>query len=239
MNQPRRLRDDPSAAPWLAERVRDASGPPSMPAAARARVGAALARELEPGARTLPWAWARTPWPLAAALALSSVAWMLSYVAPLASGEDGDRARLRPEPPAPTQVNAAAAQAPGALASDPRALGSTDGDEPIEQVEPIVEAGAAAKPERAATRAKRVPAAEIHARAQPRRARTGAQRAAPSAPWLAEARAALASDPERTLALIRTHRDPHAPVSPEVVELTILALEARRAGQSERATAQP
>jgi hypothetical protein len=48
----------------------------------------------------------------------------------------------------------------------------------------------------------------------------------------------LATDPGRTLALIRSHHDASTAVSPEVVELTIRALEAQRAQTAERAASE-
>jgi hypothetical protein len=57
--------------------------------------------------------------------------------------------------------------------------------------------------------------------------------------WLAEARAALPEHPERALALIRANRDPRVPVSPDVVELTIRALDAEKAQRGVRAQLKP
>jgi RNA polymerase sigma-70 factor (ECF subfamily) len=57
--------------------------------------------------------------------------------------------------------------------------------------------------------------------------------------WLIEARAVLATHPERTLALIRANRDPHVAVTPELLELTVLALEAQRVQSAARAVHEP
>lgn len=206
MSSPRRLLDDPSAAPWLAERVRDLPLPRALTPAARARVEAGLGARLQVRARVRSLSW-----PLAAA-ALAAVALLATDVphAREAIGGDGGRPDVRPQPepsPAPTAV--------------PPAL---NGEETVAR----------------AAGGEVVPAAErVEPRAPVERKARLAQRARRAPVWLAQARAALARDPERTLALIHAHREPGRPVSPEVVELTILALEALRSSHAEQAATQP
>ncbi|HMI93183.1 MAG TPA: hypothetical protein VK509_17555 [Polyangiales bacterium] len=242
MTLPRRLRDDPSAAPWLAEHVRDAPQTLSMPAEARKRVSDALACELTRDPR---WSLSLLSWPLlswtAGVLASAAVAVLvLRQAEPFqVYGEDSGRTQLRHEPAA-FGTGSPPSAAPGALAStDAEQVEHAEQIEQVEQVQQVVEPSASATPARAATRSNSVPAAKMRARSSAVGPRAAARPLTRTPPWLAEARAALATDPGRTLALIQTHRDPRAPVSPEVVELTILALDAQRSAQSERARARP
>jgi hypothetical protein len=213
MNAPRRLADDPSAAPWLAERLRAASGPQPLPAVTRARVGEALSAALE-RRRGLGF----KPGVLAGAVALGSVG---AVVALLAFGQGGASTststststsvgprvwtEIRREPIEPQQLSGAALPATPSSSAADDSVGTAASD-------------SAARSEIGETRsAPRVRGAK---------ARAGHRAATPG--WLIEARAALATDPERTLALIRANRDPQAPIAPEVVELTLRALDAQR-----------
>ena len=83
------------------------------------------------------------------------------------------------------------------------------------------------------------PAAKVSLHAATRKPLERARHRAPVPAWLIEARAAVASDPERTLALIRANRDPGAPLSPELVELTLRALDAQQRIQDRSAASGP
>jgi RNA polymerase sigma-70 factor (ECF subfamily) len=159
---------------------------------------------------------------LATALALTLL-FMIARVAPGSEAAGFADTRVRPEP------GATGALAPFAATRAANAGETSEGEQaravPADRQEPR-----SARPPRA-----------MSAPVLPRSARPAqhAKRAVPAAEpaWLSEARAALALDPARTLALIRSHHDAAVPVSPEVVELTIRALQAQHAQTAERAGA--
>jgi RNA polymerase sigma-70 factor (ECF subfamily) len=156
---------------------------------------------------------------LAAALAVTLLI-IVTHLAPSHEAASFAGARVRAEP------NAVGPLAPPA---DARAAstgagrdGEREGAVPADQAEP------------------RSPATHDR-RPQPAHAAKHVKGGVPAAEpaWLCEARAALASDPARTLALIRSHHDAKVAISPEVVELTIRALDAQRAQTAERAANEP
>ena len=219
MSLPRRLADDPSAAPWLAEQLR------ALPAGTRtqalspnvrALVGEALATRLQASARAHALAWSLAAAACAAALVL------------IANSRYSGQARVEREVSSAKASRTVAP--PSALAPIP----SFREPSPGLQVHESRTGQTAVPAARASTSARaRVRDARQHERKQAQTRRV-AERPA----WLVEARAALAQDPQRTLALIQANRVAGQPVSPEVVELTIEALEAQRT-RLERANAQP
>ena len=218
MTLPHRLLDDPSQAPWLAERLHAAAAPAPLSEDARVQIGHALAARMqaERSARAVPAL-------LCAALALT----VLGVVSQLMWNGDEHAprviARLRPEP---ASLRAVVEPKPAIASSAPA---THVDDRPQQAPTPTRQTRTGRSPRRheALGRPPLSPPATA----------TAAPEAEPA--WLLEARAALATDPARTLALIRANRDPHVAVTPELLELTVLALEAQRVQREARGVHEP
>jgi hypothetical protein len=217
MTLPQRLVDDPSGAPWLAERLRVAAAPSPMSSEARARIGAQLAARVSGRTGDGP----RPSWMLAAGMAAA----LALGVGPQLASRNGVQGALASEPLRPEPRELA-----GAI-DVPKARTETG------RIEPTTSEPAAAEP-------RALPTREAPSTHRARRRMNGPARAAPSSssatlpaieappPWLREARAALATDPERTLQLIRANRDRGVAVSPELLDLAARAVETRHALRS-------
>jgi hypothetical protein len=214
MTLPRRLVDDPSAAPWLAERLRTAAAPSPMSPEAHARTGARLAARMS-ARRT---GYAHPPWLLVAGVAAALALAVGAQLVPRSDGRSAAPSEpLRPEPRLATAGTAAPKARAGAGSLDATAL---------EPAESSPQAPPMPAPPTTRAAGHRI---ETKGRPAPPSSSAPPRTTDASPAWLREARAALATDPERTLELIRTNRDRGVAVSPELLDVTARAVEARQA----------
>jgi len=213
MSLPKRLVDDESAAPWLAERLRGVETPSPMTSETRARIGAAIAARANERTTVRVW----SPWLVTAGMAAAVAFALAPQLASLHREHDAvPRAPLRPEPL--THTAGAVSPEPRTPVSAPEAAASAPAEPSAARARPSPEPRAGSR----ARHRNKTPAHQAHGSTRER------ERATDRTPaWLIEARAALATDPERTLELIRVNRDRDVAVSPELLDLAARAVEAR------------